>query len=102
MTKTDLWSISNAAEERARANGRAFRNYDDGFCTACGRKLGANPLTVQVHVSGQVILPSDPLFNDVNSPVFQGTWEIGPECAKKVMTPAQIAEVRAELDAAAA
>jgi len=94
FVREDLWKINYAAEERAHNNGRAFRALDDGYCTACGRQLGKSPLTVNVHVDGHVILPDDPMYGDFTNPLFQGTWEIGPECAKRVMTADEIKSVR--------
>lgn len=90
MTTTDLWSIRNAAEDRYPK-----RFAEDGTsaarCTACGRKLAAKHLVVEVDIFGRVILPGDPRSEGPDS---QGSWDIGPECVKQVLSPEQVRLVR--------
>lgn len=87
----NLWTIHAEAIRKAEARGRDLPE-GEGHCTACGRKVGASVLLVEVSVGGDVILPGDPR---ANGPDSQGYWELGSECAKRVLTPEQIKAVRA-------
>lgn len=55
---------------------------DMRFCQMCGRKLGANPLGVEVVGGGAV---HDPAFGeaDQNDGGYMGMMPVGMECAKK-------------------
>ena len=90
--RENLWSIMNDAEDRARERGRTIDTLPADRCTACGRKLAPNRLLVEVDTGGNVILPGSRLSGD--DAASQGYWEIGPECAKRVLTRDEIKQVR--------
>lgn len=101
FTPENLWQIKNDAEARYEARGTTFPEADDR-CTACGRRLGKNPIMVEVSIDGTVILPGDPASE---GPESQGWWNLGSECVKRVLSPAQIKAQRehlADLDLGAA
>lgn len=93
-TRENLWSIYAAAEAKAEQRGRRFLGGEPGHCTACGRAVGASVLIVAVHIDGHVITPDDPMHGDQTHPHYQGTWELGRECAKRVLTAAEIRVIR--------
>jgi hypothetical protein len=71
-TSTYKYNAGDAAPLNAKANG----SYED-LCYECGRKLGANPLYMEVNTSWEIITPSS---DDKNS---QGCFPIGSTCANK-------------------
>lgn len=95
-TRENLWKIHADAERKAEERGR-WLNEGEGFCTACGRKVGASVLVVEVSIDGDVILPGDPRSGGMDS---QGCWDLGSECAKRVLTADERKMIRAAAKAA--
>jgi hypothetical protein len=96
FVRENLWDLLVEAETKAAERGRQIDTIAADRCTACGRKVGANGLLVEVDTGGNVILPGSPLAGTEAS---QGWWEIGSECAKRVLTAAERKQVRAAMKA---
>lgn len=94
--RENLWTIMIESENKAAARGRQIDTLSADRCTACGRKVADNALLVEVDTGGNVILPGSPLSGTDAS---QGFWEIGPECAKKVLTADERKAVRLAAEA---
>jgi hypothetical protein len=48
-------------------------------CTICARKLGANPVFVEVHNGGDLV----EFGKGIQDGGYMGCWPVGSECAKK-------------------